>query len=168
MSHQPWACAVPFNSIHASASSASSSKKLHEQIVLFLDNSRTNQAMPAQMVFWLSSPLTSVPSPAADSHGKDAEQPVQAPRAEHGHRRHAKSLDPTSHSVLVCSQLLWYCKHKSENGEGRFPVHVVQWNHCSYRAYPNASSESPSTPTLPAVFSATISIFLPFFWDREG
>lgn len=49
-------------------------------------------------------------------------QPVQAqtPRAEHRHRGHDKSLDPTSHCVLACSQLLLlHCKHKSENGEGK-------------------------------------------------
>lgn len=60
MSHQPWACVVPFDPICTLASSTSSSKKLHEQIVLFLDKSTTNQTMPTQMAFWLCSPLASV------------------------------------------------------------------------------------------------------------
>lgn len=90
------------------------------------EHNKPNNAYTDGVLALLPSRLS--PPPAADSHGRDTKQPMQAqtPRAEHMHRRLAKSLDPTSHSVLVCSQLLLlYCKHKSEKGEGTLSSSVL-------------------------------------------
>lgn len=118
-------------------------------------------------------PLLATIARAADSHGRDAKQPVR-------HRHHELSMgtEDMPRALIQPATLCWPAHSPSsctaninqsmeKEGFQLMPV-LCSGNHCSYRAYPNASSESPSTPTLPTVFSVTICIFLPFFRDREG